>query len=60
VSGKFYDNFIAHPTHLTSLPGDYFLFSKIKFVFKGRHFQSTTKLQVAVTRQLKGIPKEAS
>ena len=41
-----------HPPYSPDLaPADYFLFPKLKFSLKGRHFQ-TEEIQCAVTREL--------
>ena len=38
---------------------DYFLFPKLKFSLKGRHFQTVEDIQCAVTRELNNISKTA-
>jgi hypothetical protein len=40
-------------------PVDYFLFSKLKFPLKGRHFQTVEEIQWAVARELNNISKTA-
>ena len=40
-------------------PADYFLFPKLKFSLKGRHFQTVEEIQCAVTRELNNISKTA-
>ena len=37
-------------------PCDFFLFPKLKFHFKGRHFGTVENIEKAVTDQLKAIP----
>jgi len=37
-------------------PWDFFLFPKLKFRLKGRHFVTVENIQKAVTDQLKAIP----
>jgi len=41
------------------VPADYFLFPKLKFSLKGRHFQTVEEIQCAVTRELNNISKTA-
>ena len=44
---------LHHPPYSPDLaPGDYFLFSKLKFSLKGRHFQTVEEIQCAGTREL--------
>ena len=55
-------NFTAlhHPPYSPDLaPADYFLFPKLKFSLKGRHFQTMEEIQCAVTRELNNISKTA-
>ena len=40
-------------------PADYFLFPKLKFPLKGRHFQTVEDIQCAVTRGFNNISKTA-
>ena len=40
-------------------PADYFLFPKLKFSLKGRHFQTVEEIQCAVTRELNKVSKTA-
>ena len=40
-------------------PADYFLFPKLKFSLKWRHFQTVEEIQCAVTRGLNNISKTA-
>jgi hypothetical protein len=40
-------------------PTDYFLFPKLKFSLKGRHFQTVEEIQCAVTTELNNISKTA-
>jgi hypothetical protein len=40
-------------------PADYFLFPKLKFPLKWRHFQTLEEIQCAVTRELNNISKTA-
>jgi transposase len=37
-------------------PCDFFLFPKLKFYLKGRHFGTVENIEKAVTDQLKAIP----
>jgi hypothetical protein len=39
-------------------PADYFLFPKLKFSLKWRHFQTVEEIQCAVTRELNNIKKK--
>ena len=51
---------LHHPPHSPDLaPADYFLFPKLKFSLKGRHFQTVEDIRCAVTRELKNISKTA-
>jgi len=51
---------VHHPPYLPDLaPADYFLFPKIKFPLKGRHFQTEGEIQCAVTRELNNTSKIA-
>jgi len=44
---------LHHPTYSPDLaPADYFLFPKLKFSLKGRHFQTVEEIQCAVTKEL--------
>jgi hypothetical protein len=40
-------------------PADFFLFSKLKFPLKVRHFQTVEEIQCAVSRELNNISKTA-
>jgi len=47
---------LHHPPNSPDLsPADYFLFPKLKFSLKGRHFQTVEEIQCAVTRGLNNI-----
>jgi len=46
-----------HSPHLA--PAEHFLFPKLKFSLKGRHFRTVEEIQCAVTRQLNSISKTA-
>jgi len=49
---------LHHPPYLPDLaPADYFLFPKLKFSLKGRHFQIVEEIQCAVTREINNISK---
>ena len=51
---------LHHPPYWPDLaPVDYFLFPKLKFSLKGRHFQTVEEIQCAVTRELNNISKTA-
>jgi hypothetical protein len=51
---------LHHSPYLADLaPADYFLFPKLKFSLKGRHFQTVEEIQCAVTRELNYISKTA-
>lgn len=51
---------LHHPPYSPDLaPADYFLFPKLKFSLKGRHFQTVEEIQCAVTRELNNISKTA-
>jgi transposase len=51
---------LHHPPHSPDLaPADYFLFPKLKFPLKWRHFQTVEEIQCAVTRELNTISKTA-
>jgi len=51
---------LHHPSYSPDLaPADYFLFSKLKFSLKGRHFQRVEEIVCAVTRELNNISKTA-
>ena len=51
---------LHHPPYSPDLaPTDYFLFAKLKFSLKGRHFQTVEEIQCAVTRELYNISKTA-
>ena len=52
---------LHHPPYSPDLaPANYFLFPKLKFSLKGRHFQTVEEIQCAVTRELNSISKTAS
>jgi hypothetical protein len=40
-------------------PADYFLFPKLKFTLKWRHFKTVEEIQCAVTRELNNSSKTA-
>jgi hypothetical protein len=40
-------------------PADYFLFPKLKFPLKRRHFQTVEEIQFVVKRELKNVSKTA-
>jgi hypothetical protein len=42
-----------------SVTADYFLFPKLQFPLKGRHFQTMEEIQCAVTKKLNNISKTA-
>jgi len=47
---------LHHPPYSPDFaPADYFLFPKLKFSLKGRHFQTVEELKCAVTRELNNI-----
>jgi len=47
---------LHHPPYSSDLaPADYFLFPKLKFSLKGRHFQTVEEIHCAVTRELNNI-----
>ena len=51
---------LHHPPYSPDLAtGDCFLFPKLKFSLKGRHFQTVEEIQCAVTRELNNISKTA-
>ena len=51
---------LHHPPYSPDLaPADYFLFPKLKFSLKGRHFQTVEEIQCAVKRELNNISKTA-
>jgi transposase len=51
---------LHHPPYRPDLaPTDYFLFPKLKFSLKGRHFQIVEEIQCAVTRELNNNSKTA-
>ena len=51
---------LHHPPYSSDLaPADYFLFPKLEFSLKGRHFQTLEEIQCAVTRELNNISKTA-
>ena len=51
---------LHHPPYSPDLtPADYFLFPKLKFSLKGRHFQTVEEIQCAVTRELNKSSKTA-
>ena len=51
---------LHHPRYSPDLaPADYFLFPKLTFPLKGRHFQTVEEIQCAVTRELNNISKTA-
>jgi hypothetical protein len=51
---------LHHPPYSPDLaPADYFLFPKLKFSLKGRHFQTVEEIQCAVRRELNNISKTA-
>jgi hypothetical protein len=51
---------LHHPPHSPDrAPADYFLFPKLKFSLKGRHFQTLEEIQCAVPRKLNNISKTA-
>jgi len=51
---------LHHPPYSPDLaPANYFLFPKLKFSLKGRHFQTVEEIQCAVTRELNNISKTA-
>jgi len=48
------------PPHSPDLaPADYFLFPKLRFSLKERHFQTVEEIQCAVTRERNNISKTA-
>ena len=51
---------LHHPPDSPDLaPADYFLFPKLKFSLKERHFQTVKEIQCAMTRELNNISKTA-
>ena len=51
---------LHHPPYSPDLaPANYFLFPKLIFSLKGRHFQRVEEIQCAVTRELNNISKTA-
>ena len=49
--------FVPQPPYSSDLcPCDFFLFPKVKFHLKGRHFGTVENIEKAVTYQLKAIP----
>jgi len=51
---------LHHPPYSPDLaPIDYFLFPKLKFSLKGRHFQTVEEIQFAVTRERNNTSKTA-
>jgi hypothetical protein len=46
------------PAHNAAIVNN-FLFPKLKFSLKGRHFQTVEEIQCAVTRELNNISKTA-
>jgi hypothetical protein len=51
---------LHHPPDSPDLaPAAYFLFPKLKFPLKGRHFQTVEEIQCAVTKELNNISKTA-
>jgi len=51
---------LHHSPYLPDLaPANYFLFPKLKFFLKGRHFQAVEEIHCAVTRELNNISKTA-
>ena len=51
---------LHHPPYSPDLASaNYFLFPKLKFSLKGRHFQAVEEIQCAVTRELNNISKTA-
>ena len=50
---------LDHPPYSPDLaPADYFLFPKVKSNLKGRHFDSISDIQIAVTSTLNTIVKD--
>jgi len=47
---------VLHPPYSPDLSPCTFLFQKLKFYFKGRHFGTVENIEKAVTDQLKAIP----
>jgi len=51
---------LHHPPYSPDLaPAEHFLFPKLKFSLKGRHFQTVEGIQCAVTRELNSVSKTA-
>jgi hypothetical protein len=49
---------LEHPPYLPDLaPNDFLLFSKIKKILKGRHFDDTDDIRSNTTAPLKAIPQ---
>ena len=40
-------------------PGDFFLFSKLKRIFKGTHFENMEAIKRTIVTQLRSIPEES-
>ena len=58
LSGKRQTSVVPHPPYSPELaPADICLFPKLKTTLKGRHFQTTEKIQENVIRELRTITK---
>ena len=60
LSGKRQTSVVPHPPYSPELaPADICLFPKLKTTLKGRHFQTTEKIQENVIRELRTITESA-